>query len=83
MQAISAVDCALWDLKGNHFNAPVYTLLGGPTRERIPAYASALGYSLDPELVQERASQMVEDGYRATKWFFPGRADRRRCRHQS
>jgi len=70
MMAISAVDCALWDLKGRHFNAPVYTLLGGPTRTTIPAYASALGYSLDPELVQERAQMMVQQGYQATKWFF-------------
>jgi L-alanine-DL-glutamate epimerase-like enolase superfamily enzyme len=70
MQAISAVDCALWDLKGKWANAPVYVLLGGPTRDRIPAYASALGYSLDPELVQERANDIVAQGYKATKWFF-------------
>ena len=37
MQAISAIDCALWDLKGKHFNVPVYVLLGGPTRTEIPA----------------------------------------------
>jgi L-alanine-DL-glutamate epimerase-like enolase superfamily enzyme len=70
MQAISVVDCALWDLKGKWANAPVYSLLGGPTRETIPAYASALGYSLDPELVRERVQDMVKQGYRATKWFF-------------
>jgi L-alanine-DL-glutamate epimerase-like enolase superfamily enzyme len=70
MQAMSVVDCALWDLKGKWANTPVYVLLGGPTRETIPAYASALGYSLDPELVQERANEMVKQGYGATKWFF-------------
>ncbi|MBV7337055.1 mandelate racemase/muconate lactonizing protein [Chloroflexi bacterium TSY] len=70
MQAMSAVDCALWDLKGRHFNATVCHLLGGPTRTEIPAYASALGYSLDPELVMERAQMFVEQGYGATKWFF-------------
>ena len=70
MMAMSVVDCALWDLKGKWFDAPVYVLLGGPTRERIPAYASALGYSLDPELVQERAEEIVKQGYTATKWFF-------------
>lgn len=70
MMAISVVDCALWDLKGRYFNAPVYQLLGGPTRTEIPAYASALGYSLDPELVQERAQEIVKAGYGATKWFF-------------
>ena len=70
MIALSAVDCALWDLKGKWYNAPVYQLLGGPTRTEIPAYASMLGFSLDPELVQERAQNIVQQGYRATKWFF-------------
>jgi L-alanine-DL-glutamate epimerase-like enolase superfamily enzyme len=70
MMAISVVDCALWDLKGKWANAPVYTLLGGPTRSTIPAYASMLGYSLDPELVQERVQEIVRQGYMATKWFF-------------
>jgi L-rhamnonate dehydratase len=70
MMAISVVDCALWDLKGKWYNAPVYELLGGPTRTEIPAYASALGYSIEPELVQERVKQMAAQGYKATKWFF-------------
>jgi L-rhamnonate dehydratase len=70
MMAISVVDCALWDLKGKWANAPVYQLLGGPTRTEIPAYASMLGYSLDPELVQERCQEIVRQGFRATKWFF-------------
>ncbi len=70
MMALSAIDCALWDLKGKWFNAPVYQLLGGPTRQVIPAYASALGYSLEPERVHQRAAEFVAQGYRATKWFF-------------
>ena len=70
MMAISALDCALWDLRGRWADAPVYRLLGGPTRERIPAYASALGYSLEPEAVRARARKFVEEGYRAMKWFF-------------
>jgi L-alanine-DL-glutamate epimerase-like enolase superfamily enzyme len=70
MMALSVVDCALWDLKGKWAGAPVYQLLGGPTRETIPAYASALGYSLEPDLVRQRATEIVAQGYRATKWFF-------------
>ena len=70
MMALSGVDCALWDLKGKHFGVPVYQLLGGPTRTEIPAYASMLGHSLDPELVYEKAQEMVAQGFRATKWFF-------------
>ena len=70
MMAISALDCALWDLRGNWADTPVYRLLGGPTRESIPAYASALGYSLEAEAVKERARDFVAQGYGATKWFF-------------
>ena len=70
MMAISAVDCALWDLKGRYFNTPVYRLLGGPTRSEIPAYASALGYSVEPDRAAERAREFVRQGYTATKWFF-------------
>ncbi|MCD6519586.1 MAG: mandelate racemase/muconate lactonizing protein [Anaerolineae bacterium] len=70
MMAISAVDLALWDLKGKYLNAPVYVLLGGPTREKIRAYASMLGYSVEPKLAAQRAKEVVEEGYTATKWFF-------------
>ena len=70
MMALSVVDCALWDLKGKALNQPVYRLLGGPTRETIPAYASALGYSVTPERAAERAAQLKQDGWKATKWFF-------------
>jgi len=67
---ISVVDNALWDLKGKWLQVPVYRLLGGPTRDEIPVYVSTLGYSLDLELVRERAKAFAEQGYRAMKWFF-------------
>ena len=70
MMALSALDCALWDLKGKWANAPVYRLLGGPTRPSVPAYASALGYSIEPARAAARAKEIVAQGYRATKWFF-------------
>jgi L-rhamnonate dehydratase len=70
MMAISAVDLALWDLKGKLLGAPVYQLLGGPTRDRIRAYASMLGYSIEPEKAAQKAREVVADGYTATKWFF-------------
>ncbi len=70
MMAISAIDCALWDLKGKWAGAPVYRLLGGPTRTEIPAYASMLGYAIEPERAADRAREMVARGYRAMKWFF-------------
>ena len=70
MMAISVVDCALWDLKGKAFNSPVYSLLGGPTRETIQAYASCLQFSVEPQKAHDRIKDVVGDGYQATKWFF-------------
>ena len=71
MLALSAIDCALWDLKGKYYDTPVYKLIGGPTREEVPAYASMLGFSVeDLGLVKERAQQFKEMGYVAQKWFF-------------
>jgi L-rhamnonate dehydratase len=71
MIAISAIDNALWDLKGRYLNLPVYSIIGGPTRQEVPAYASMLGYDvLDMGKVRERAKQHQELGFTAQKWFF-------------
>jgi L-alanine-DL-glutamate epimerase-like enolase superfamily enzyme len=71
MLAISAVDCALWDLKGKWLGQPVYRLIGGPTRESIPAYASMLGFAvLDAGRVRARAQEYKAKGFTAQKWFF-------------
>ena len=69
MFAISAIDAALWDLKGKYLNQPVHRLLGGPTRTELPAYASMLGYSLEPDRVERRAKEFAANGYTAQKWF--------------
>jgi L-rhamnonate dehydratase len=70
MTGVSAIDCALWDLKGKAWNQPVYRLLGGPTRPAIPAYASMLGHSIEPTAAAEVALQYKALGYSAQKWFF-------------
>ena len=56
--AISAVDTALWDLKGKLLQRPVYELLGGPQKERIFCYATGF----DTEWYMEL-------GFKATKVF--------------
>lgn len=70
MTAVSAVDCALWDLKGKAWGQPVYRLLGGPTRPAVPAYASMLGYSVEPEEAARVAAEYKAQGFGAQKWFF-------------
>lgn len=69
MMAISAVDNALWDLRGRYFNTPVYRLLGGPTRQTVEAYGSCLGYSVGPEAVRIRCAALRDQGFRFQKWF--------------
>ena len=69
MVALSAVDCALWDLRGQLLSQPVHRLLGGPTRDRIRCYASTLGDSLDSVAVRERSRELVAAGFAGIKWF--------------
>src|SRR5262249_27717526 len=69
LMAISAVDNTLWDLRGRYFKTPVYRLLGGPTRSSVEAYASCLGYSVEPGKACARAAELKKEGYRNQKWF--------------
>lgn len=65
MAAVSAVDVALWDIKGKALNTPVYNLLGGKSRDGVMVYAHANG--LDLEQTVESVSKRVEDGYLAVR----------------
>jgi L-alanine-DL-glutamate epimerase-like enolase superfamily enzyme len=76
--ALASVDFALWDIRGKAMGMPVYRLLGGPTRDRIPAYVSALGQSLELEKAYVLAQAFKQQGFCAQKWFFKyGPADGR------
>lgn len=59
--AISAVDIALWDIKGKALNQPVYNLIGGLTRDRVVCYPHTAGSSLDELL--DSCQQAVGDGW--------------------
>ncbi len=67
--AISAVDIALWDLLGKAAKQPVFRLLGGRTKERIPVYASRLYAMPIPEL-REEAQKYKDEGYTMMKLRF-------------
>ena len=69
MAAISAVDIALWDILGKSARQPVYRLLGGKTKERIPVYASRL-YAGPPKELAKEALRYKKEGYRAMKLRF-------------
>jgi L-rhamnonate dehydratase len=69
MVAISAVDIALWDLLGKAAKQPVFRLLGGRTKPRIPVYASRL-YSTPLDELAAEARRYKEQGYKAMKLRF-------------
>jgi len=64
--AISAVDNALWDLKGKLLGVPVYELLGGPQKEKIFCYASNTDISYGTE---NSIDWFLELGFKAVKLF--------------
>jgi L-rhamnonate dehydratase len=69
LTAISAVDIALWDLLGKDAKQPVYRLLGGRTKERIPVYASRL-YAMPIDQLRAEALRYKNEGYKAMKLRF-------------
>lgn len=69
MAAISALDIALWDILGKAARQPVYALLGGKTKPRIPVYASRL-YSVPLNELAAEARRYKDEGYRAMKLRF-------------
>ena len=63
---LSGLDLALWDLKGKRLDAPVCELLGGPTFDALPAYAS-LPWLYDGDLVMHETKRAVDAGFGAVK----------------
>ena len=68
--AISAVDCALWDILGKVSGLPVYKLLGGPTRTRVPVYCHCSAGD-SPEAFAANVKVCKSRGYRAIKTTLP------------
>ncbi|MFR5601097.1 MAG: mandelate racemase/muconate lactonizing enzyme family protein [Lachnospiraceae bacterium] len=72
MSAISAIDIALWDIKGKALGVPVYELLGGKTREKIRVYASVMTKESDAESLTNGYKKLKEQGFTAAKIFVNG-----------
>ena len=70
LQALSGVDIALWDITGKAFNLPLYKLLGGPFRDRIPVYGYGMMFRRVADLktlFAEESQALVAKGFKAVK----------------
>ena len=77
LRALSAFEIALWDLLGKHYDAPLYQLLGGRTRERVPTYNTCVGFGAHDDYARWQtdagglAQSLLDDGIHAMKiWPF-------------
>lgn len=64
--ALSGIDIALWDILGKVRDVPLYQLLGGKCRDKVPVYATAL-YPEEPSRVAKRARGFAEQGFHGVK----------------
>ncbi len=64
--ALSGVDIALWDILGKVRGLPIYQLLGGKCRDKVPVYATAL-YPEEPSRVARRARGFADQGFHGVK----------------
>jgi len=64
--ALSGIDVALWDILGKVRGVPLYQLLGGKCRDKVPVYATAL-YPEEPSKVAKRARGFAEQGFHGVK----------------
>lgn len=75
---LSAIDIALWDIKGKYYNAPVYQLLGGAMRKKLRCYASQLQFGWDDKKIPaysiddyvNNCKKALSEGYDAIKIDF-------------
>jgi len=65
--AVSAVDIALWDIKGKALGVPVYELLGGRTRDKVACYPH-VGDKYNIDRLVENCKQRQEEGWKFVRW---------------
>lgn len=73
--AISAIDIALWDIKGKALGVPIYELLGGRVRDSVVCYPHNVGHSSDVSALVESCLRSVEEGWKFVRWGLPSEGD--------
>src|SRR5260370_42677594 len=76
-RAISAIDIALWDILGKSLNVPIYQLLGGLVRDKVPCYPhnQTRGDSDDVTSLVENCQEAVAEGWKFVRWGLPQQGD--------
>lgn len=69
MSAVSAIDIALWDLKGKFLDQPVYQLLGGACRKKVRTYAPVFRYTA--EEMAQGCVELKKQGFTAARLIIP------------
>lgn len=73
--AISAVDMALWDIKGKALGVPVYDLLGGRVRDKVVCYPHNLGHQMEIAPLVESCLETKEAGWKFVRFGVPSEGD--------
>lgn len=69
--AISAIDIALWDIKGKALGVPIYDLLGGRVRDKVVCYPHNVGHGMEIAPLVESCLQTKEEGWQFVRWGLP------------
>jgi L-alanine-DL-glutamate epimerase-like enolase superfamily enzyme len=69
--AMSAIDIALWDIRGKALGVPIYELLGGKVRDRVVCYPHNQGHAMEVEPLVESCLETTEAGWKFVRWGLP------------
>ena len=69
--AISAIDIALWDIKGKALGVPIYELLGGRVRDKVVCYPHNIGHGMEVAPLVESCLGTKEEGWKFVRWGLP------------
>jgi galactonate dehydratase len=69
--AISAIDIALWDIKGKALGVPIYELLGGRVRDKVVCYPHNTGEGMEVAPLVDSCLGTKEEGWKFVRWGLP------------